>query len=577
MASKDSSQATTCRSASLRVRLLIIFRADLGSLPSMLDPAFSQIALVLLAAVVVGFLANLLKQPLIIAYIVVGILLGPGVLGLVSAGEEIALLAELGIALLLFLVGLKLDTSLIRSTGLVALATGVAQVGISLGIGILIMLAWGFSWLPALYVAMALAFSSTIIVVKVLSDRRELDQLHGQISIGVLIVQDVLVVVAMVAIASVASLDSTNGQQLLIETLVGSLVFLTVVAVIAKFLIPRLLAFLSRSPELMLVFGVGWAMSLAGVSHALGLSMEIGAFVAGVALASTPYRETLSVRMVSLRDVMILFFFIELGSTLSFSQAVAQIPLALLLSFFVLLAKPLIVILVMGALGYRSKVSMKVGVSLAQISEFSLILVALGFSLGQLDGEILSLVTLVAIITITLSTYLIKHSEKIYQAAAVVLRSFERSSVSSPTREDVQAHPFDVILIGAGRLGRSVIRGLKDKGARILVVDNDPSALKDFVGSKSESLFGDVGEPDFLASLPLNETDSVICTIHDRSLNLVLLETLHRFNFEGAICLTAMDEGTAKLLAENPRVTVIKPLKMAASKIMSSLPKLRQR
>src|SRR5210317_2255090 len=151
----------------------------------MLESAFSQIALILLVAAVVGFLANLLRQPLIVAYIFVGILLGPAFLGLVSAGEEIELLAKFGIAILLFLVGLKLDISLIRSTGLVALTTGVAQVFITMGIGFLIVVAWGFEWIPALYVALALAFSSTIII-KVLSDKRELDQLHGQIAVGVL-------------------------------------------------------------------------------------------------------------------------------------------------------------------------------------------------------------------------------------------------------------------------------------------------------------------------------------------------------------------------------------------------------
>jgi Kef-type K+ transport system membrane component KefB len=226
----------------------------------MLESAFSKIALILLVAAVVGFLANLLRQPLIVAYILVGILLGPAFLGLVSAGEEIELLAKFGIAILLFLVGLKLDISLIRSTGLVALTTGVAQVFITMGIGFLIVLAWGFEWIPALYVALALAFSSTIIIIKVLSDKRELDQLHGQIAIGVLIVQDILVIVAMVVIASMGSTDGSTEPTSLWVTLIGSVVFLGVVALLARFAIPRLLSVLVRSQELTLLFGVGWAM-----------------------------------------------------------------------------------------------------------------------------------------------------------------------------------------------------------------------------------------------------------------------------------------------------------------------------
>ena len=543
----------------------------------MVESAFSQIALILLVAAVVGFLANLLRQPLIVAYIFVGILLGPAFLGLVSASEEIELLAKFGIAILLFLVGLKLDISLIRSTGLVALTTGVAQVLITMGIGFLIVLAWGFEWIPALYVALALAFSSTIIIIKVLSDKRELDQLHGQIAVGVLIVQDILVIVAMVVIASMGSPDGADEPTSLLITMVGSVIFLAAVALLARYVVPRLLSVLARSQELTLLFGVGWAMSLAGTSQLLGISMEIGAFVAGVALASTPYRESLSARMVSLRDIMILFFFMELGTSLSFEDAGSQILLAAILSLFVLVLKPLIVMVIMGALGYRSQVSFKAGFALAQISEFSLILIALGYSLGQVDSEILSLVTLVAIITITLSTYFILYSDKLYPLAAPLLRRFDRIDSHDEEREESQAHPYDAIVIGAGRLGSSVVRGMQDKGGRLLVVDQDPRALKAAKGEGVETLFGDISDPEFAASLPLNETDAVICSVHDRSTNLVLLETLTRFNFDGRICLTAMDDATAKMLSDNANVTVIRPLKMAANRIVDALPRMRER
>ena len=446
-----------------------------------------------------------------------------------------------------------------------------------MGIGFLIVVAWGFEWIPALYVALALAFSSTIIIIKVLSDKRELDQLHGQIAVGVLIVQDILVIVAMVVIASLGSADGALEPTSLLVTLVGSVVFLGVVALLARYAIPRLLSVLVRSQELTLLFGVGWAMSLAGASQILGLSMEIGAFVAGVALASTPYRESLSARMVSLRDIMILFFFIELGTSLSFEDAGSQILFAVILSVFVLVLKPLIVMVIMGALGYRSQVSFKAGFALAQISEFSLILIALGYSLGQVDSEILSLVTLVAIITITISTYFILYSDRLYAVAAPILRRFDRVDSHDEDREGSQAHPFDAIVIGVGRLGSSVVRGMQEKGGRLLVVDQDPRALQAVRGEGVETLFGDISDPDFAASLPLNEADAVICTAHDRSTNLVLLETLNRFKFDGRICLTAMDEPTAKMLAENKNVTVIKPLKMAANRIVDALPEMRER
>lgn len=543
----------------------------------MLESAFSQVALILLVAAVVGFVAHLARQPLIVAYIFVGVLLGPAFLDLVSSGEEIELLAKLGIAILLFLVGLKLDLALIKSTGVVALATGVGQVLFTSLIGFLIVLALGFDWIPALYIAVALTFSSTIIIVKLLGDKRELDQLHGQIAVGFLIVQDILVIVAMVVIVSLGTPGGDSGQTSLWFTLLGSVVFLAAVALLAKFVVPRLLGWLARSQELTLLFGVGWAMSLAAVSQFLGLSMEIGAFVAGVALASTPFRESLSARMVSLRDVLVLFFFIQLGSSLTFDDAAAQLWPAILLSLFVLIGNPIIVMIIMGVMGYRSQVSFKAGLAVAQISEFSLILIALGFSLGQVDQAVLSLVTLVGVITITVSTYFILYSEQMYRALAPALRIFERNDAGREIDEEAMAHPYDAIVIGVGRLGHSVVAGLKSKGAKLLVVDQDPRALKNISAESVETLFGDVSDPEFASSLPINEADAVICTVHDRSTNLVLLETLTRFGYKGRICLTAMDESTAKMLGENKDVTVIKPLKMAANRIVDALPEMRER
>jgi Kef-type K+ transport system membrane component KefB len=544
----------------------------------MLESAFSQIALILLVAAVVGFFAHLARQPLLVAYIFVGILLGPAFFGVVTAGEEIELLAKLGIAILLFLVGLKLDVALIKSTGLVALATGVGQVVFTSVIGFLIVLALGFDWIPALYIAVALTFSSTIIIVKLLSDKRELDQLHGQIAVGFLIVQDILVIVAMVVIVSLGTPGGGGPDSpSLWFILLGSAVFLAAVALLAKFVVPPLLGWLARSSELTLLFGVGWAMSLAATSQLLGLSMEIGAFVAGVALASTPFRESLSARMVSLRDIMILFFFIQLGSSLTFDDAASQLVSALLLSLFVLIGNPLIVMVIMGVMGYRSQVSFKAGLAVAQISEFSLILIALGFSLGQVDQAVLSLVTLVGVITITLSTYFILYSDPLYRAMAPALRIFERKGATAGLNEEALAHPYDAIVIGAGRLGSSVIAGLAAKSAKLLVVDQDPRALNNVSADAVEILFGDVSDPEFASSLPLNEADAVICTVHDRSTNLVLLETLTRYGFQGRICLTAMDAPTARMLAENKNVTVIKPLKMAANKIVAALPEMRKR
>ena len=543
----------------------------------LLESAFGQIAVILLIAAAAGYLAHLAKQPVLVAYIFVGILLGPAVFGIVSETAVIEGLAKVGIAILLFLVGLKLEVHLIRTTGLVALLTGVGQVVFTSVIGFFIVWALGFDVIPAIYIAVALTFSSTIIIVKLLSDKREIDQLHGRIAVGFLIVQDILVIVAMIAIVSIGSPEGSGESRSPWLIVLGSIVFLTVVAALAKFVIPRVMSWLARSPEVMLIFGVGWAMTLAGVSEALGLSMEIGAFVAGVALASSPYRESLGSRAVSLRDILILFFFIQLGASLTFANAIEQLIPALILSVFVLIGNPLIVMVIMGLMGYRSRVSFKAGLAVAQISEFSLILIALGYSLGQVNQAVLSLVTLVGVVTITVSTYFILYSEEIYVRFEGFLSWFEFRQTAVSTAEDAISHPYDAIVIGAGRLGSSVVAGLREKNANLLVVDTDPRALAGVSGKRVETMYGDINDTDFAAILPLNESDAVICTIQDRGTNLLLLETLRRLEFSGSVCLTAMDEPTAALLQADPRVTVIKPLKMAAARIVDNLPQPRER
>ena len=532
---------------------------------------FEQIALILVLAAVGGGLAKLLRQPVLVAYIIVGILAGPAVLGLVSDGESIEVFAKIGIAILLFLVGLKLDIHSIRMTGTVALLAGLGQVVLTAGLSFLIAVALGLGVVPSINVAVALTFSSTIIVIKLFSDKRELDQLHGRIAVGVLIVQDLLVIISMIVVASLGQVGQVSATETVVRTVVGGALFLGGVALVARFIIPRVLEWLAKSQELTLLFGVAWAIALAAVSYSLGLSLEIGAFVAGVALASTPYRESLGARLVSLRDIMILFFFIELGVSLTFESALQQLGPAIVLSVFVLLAKPIIVMAIMGLLGYRKKVSFRVGVALAQISEFSLILIALGYSLGQVDESILGLVTLVGIITITISTYLIAYTQPLFDRLSPVLSIFERKHPDSREEEERLEHPYDAIIVGAGRLGGEVARGLALRHAHLLVVDYDPQALRNIAGSNITTLYGDVSEPDFAASLPFHETDSVICAVPSPSTNLVLLQTLRRYDFDGGICLTAMDERTADMLSQDGDVTIIRPYSVAAQNVVSQI------
>ena len=537
----------------------------------MLESSFVSVALILALAVAGGMIAKLFRQPIIVSYIIVGILAGPTAFNLVQNAEEIILFAKFGIAILLFLVGLKLDFHMIRSTGKVAAIGGLAQVIFTAVVGYVLALLFGFDAITSFYIAVALTFSSTIIIIKLLGDKRQLDRLYGRIAVGILIIQDILVVVAMVVIVTIGT-PGANALESLTQTLIGSIVFLGAVALFTKFALVKILDWIAKSPELTLLFGVSWAIVLAAASSLIGLSMEIGAFVAGVSLASTAYRESLSARMVSLRDVMLLFFFIELGASLTFGDAVGQLLPAIVLSAFVLIGKPLIIFVIMGWMGYRSETTFKTGMALAQISEFSLILIALGYSLGQVDSGVLSLVTLVGLFTITISSYFILYSDQLFARVQPFMAKFERPDKKGVNEEQAEKN-FDAIVVGAGRFGSEVISGLVSSGSHVLVVEMDPEALSKAAELGAETLFGDAGDPDFAKLLPIHQTGTIICTAPDRRTNTLLLEGTRALGFEGQLYLTALDNATAEMFAQAKNVETIRPLKMAAAKIVNGLKK----
>ncbi|MCP5441234.1 MAG: cation:proton antiporter, partial [Chromatiaceae bacterium] len=393
----------------------------------MFDSVFAQVALILGLAATGGALAQLLRQPLIVAFIAIGILLGPSAFGVVAHSTEIELFARLGIALLLFVVGLKLDLHVIRTVGPVALASGLGQVVFTSGIGYLIALLLGMSHVTAVYVAVALTFSSTIIIVKLLSDKREVDALHGRIAVGFLIVQDIVVVLVMIGLTAFGQAEGdTNLGWAALQILLKGAAMLLAVALLMRYVLPGLLRRLAHSSELLMLFAIAWAVLGAVMGDILGFSREVGAFLAGVSIASTPYREQVAARLVSLRDFLLLFFFIELGATLDLSMLGAQLSASVVFSLFVLIGNPLIVMIIMGYMGYRKRTGFLAGLTVAQISEFSLILAALGLSLGHLGQDTVGLITLVGLITISASTYMILYSHTLYEWLAPWLSVFER-------------------------------------------------------------------------------------------------------------------------------------------------------
>ncbi len=529
---------------------------------------FYEIAAILTVAAGVGALAIRLRQPLIIAFIAVGIIVGPAGLNLAASTDEVELFAKLGITLLLFVVGLKLDPHEIRAVGSVAIATAIGQMVLTGGIGYLIGLGLGLSNIEAFYVATALTFSSTIIIVKLLSDQREIDALHGRIAVGVLIVQDITVIAVMIGLTALTGeAESANLGQTIMEVVLKGAVFLGAIALFTRYILPRLLHSVARSPELLILVAITWTVALAASADTLGFSKEVGAFLAGVAIASTPYRVPISSRLVSLRDFLLLFFFIDLGSNIDLQFLGQQVIPALIFSTFVLLGKPVMVVVLMSIMGYRKYTSALTGLALSQISEFSLILASLGVGLGQIDKSILGLITLVGLITMGLSSYMIIYNHAIYPRLADWLDLLERKVIHPHHQEESDSDwiPIDFIVFGLGRYGGSVVHDLCELGFTVLGVDFDPEVVGFWNRQGLRTLYGDADDPELAALLPLKETSWIVSTVPRCDVGLALLHTLQHHNYEGSVALTSHSQRDEEILLSAGAHKVLLPFRDAAT------------
>jgi Kef-type K+ transport system membrane component KefB len=536
-------------------------------LSELINNQFYEFALIIFLATVAGAVGRVLRQPLIVSFIAVGIIVGPSVLNILNSEHEIDLLAEMGIAILLFVVGLKLDINLIKSTGKVALMTGLGQVIFTSVFGFGIAIALGFGWLESIYVAVALTFSSTIIIVKLLSDKKEIDQLHGQIALGFLIVQDIVVVLVMIVLSALGTdSDRSVGMDLVFVFGKGIAMF-AVIAVLMKYVIPRLTRKLADSQELLVLFSIGWAILLAAMGDFLGFSKEVGAFLAGISLASTQYREVISGRLTSVRDFLLLFFFLNLGSQLNLGLMGEQIMPSIIFSVFVLIGNPIIVLIIMGIMGYHKRTSFKAGLTVAQISEFSLILINMGMDVGHIDEETLGLVTLVGLITITLSTYMIMFSDQLFDWLSPMLGIFEKKKPTQPKELEDDTEKVDVLIFGLGRYGKRIAKALEEKDLKYIGADIDPALVNNWIEHDLNAVYCDAEDPDLAEVLPVKKVSNVISTISDVKVNIALMKLLRHEHFDGRVAVTANNDGAVQMLKEEGAEYILEPYKDSAKKV----------
>jgi len=545
--------------------------------------SFAEVALLLVMAAAIGLFGTLLRQPLIVSFIAVGLIAGPSALDVVHSDEQIDLLSELGIAVLLFLVGIKLDVKLVRSLGKVALLTGLGQVLFTSVFGYLIGLALGLGSVTSLYVAVALTFSSTIIIVKLLSDKREIDSLHGQIALGFLIVQDIVVMLAMIVLSAIgigAIEGGGHGGGSVLSVLASGAAMLALVVLFVRYIADPLTERLARAPELLVIFAIAMAAMFAAIGDFVGLGKEVGGLLAGIALASTPYRETIAARLAPLRDFLLLFFFIALGATLDLSLLGTHVTGVIIFSLFVLIGNPLIVLVIMGTMGYRKRTGFLAGLTVAQISEFSLIFIAMGVSIGHVTEDALGLVTMVGLVTIATSTYMITYSHQLYAVFEPLLGIFERKGTPrEPSDASThQACGYQLIIFGLGRFGTAIGLRLKKRGIRVLGVDFNPQAVRRWRDLGLEADFGDASDPEFVAELPFRGAEWMVSTvpIHPTGLShedtrRTLIQLTRSAGFTGRIAAASQNAGDTEALFGAGVDLVLEPFQDAADRAVDLL------
>ncbi|KND48805.1 MAG: monovalent cation:H+ antiporter-2, CPA2 family [Parcubacteria bacterium C7867-003] len=515
---------------------------------------FTEIGILVGIATLIAFVMRVLRQPLIIGHIITGFLVGRFALGIFNNIETLELFSELGISFLLFSVGLSLNPKVLRDYGRASFVTGIGQVIITGGVGVFVCTLLGFNWITSLYVGVALAFSSTVIVLKLLSDKGDLDKLYVKLSIGSLLLQDLIAIVLLFAIPFVTGSQGSGSE--LFQTLGYALLAGVCVFLVAHYVIRHLHVYLTRSQELLFLFANAWGMGIAALFASIGLSLEGGALIAGVALSTLPSRHEISARLAPLRDFFIVAFFILLGTRMVVSDFGAILPTAIILSLFVLIGNPLLQLIVMGFLGYKKKTSFQTGMMAAQISEFSLILVALGVSLGQVTSEVLSMVTLVGLITIFISSYLIFYSDVLYKYIGKYLQIFERKGARERSPH-VKSYP--VFLIGANRIGQEFIRLFKEEKRSFMVVEHDPETIGQIANEKIDHVYGDAGDPDLLDELKMHEAELVVSTVPDLETNLIILSSVKRGGFGPLVMVVSHRASNALKLYEAGADYVILP------------------
>jgi Kef-type K+ transport system membrane component KefB/Trk K+ transport system NAD-binding subunit/ABC-type transporter Mla MlaB component len=490
-----------------------------------MEHLFYELGLVVISAGVVGVISYYLKQPLILAYIIAGILIGPAGFGLIHDVEFIEIIASVGIMLMLFLVGLEMNYERLKDLGVVALVAGIGQVLITGTVGFFIVKAFGFTFIQSIYMAVALTFSSTVIAITLLVQKRDINSFYGQIAIGILIVQDVLAILALLMLAGFQEGSFAFDYVRFAGIIVKGTGVAIATLLLSKYILTHLYNKISKSHELLIVVSLAWAFIIAIISQRVGFSMEIGAFIAGLSLANLPYTFEINAKAKVLRDFFITIFFVGLGAGMVFASITNLIVPFLALSLFVLIGNPIIVLVIMGAMGYDKRTAFFTGLTIANISEFSLIVIALGSKLGHLNQEVISMVTIIAILTMVISSYMMIYNAQLYRLLKGPLSFFEFRK-SDKTQEERKVLNNHIILLGAGSMGEQILEQVISFKDDYVVIDHDNQVIKRLHEKKINCIFADMDNEEVLQDLNIENAEIIISTLPNVEDNYFLLQYL---------------------------------------------------
>jgi len=483
----------------------------------------ADITFSILFAWVLGLLAHFARQPLILAYLVAGFFIGPFGMGWVKSQESIGVISELGLIFMLFMIGLEIDLKkIIRAGPVILFAAGGQLLGGCL-LGVLFFMAIGLSLgggaFDALYLTVACALSSTVIIVKVLYEKRELDTLPGRLTLGVLVLQDIFAILFLAVQPSLADLQVS--VILLSIARVGALV--ATALILSRYVLPKLFHQIARRPELLLLGALAWCFLIGEIAEKLHLSREMGSLVAGVSLSTFPYALDVTAKVTTLRDFFITLFFVGLGMTIPIPTG-SVIALALIIAGFTVVSRLVTTFSPLYLMKQGLRASILPAINLAQISEFSLVVIQTGIAAGHIKTETASAASFAFVVLAVLSTFFMMRSSEIAKGLIgplkrIGLRDLDHAHHAEGGQEGGHGETNRIVILGFFRAASALLSQIERQDESLLeqitVIDFNPNVFRILNERGLHVIYGDISNVDTLVHAGISGAEIVILSVPD--------------------------------------------------------------